>query len=162
MLEKLDRGLPLPEDEQKMIDAMPGIAARLLGEVPMLEDVVEIVSGLRPAGGAGQPALVAVDKPMVTVAVGVLRAAIEFEGFTSRGVTAENAIVAMGGQGDHDVAALAALRRIRGSRRSRRRRAPSASASWRSACASPRTSSPSTAWCSSAAGSRSPRCSWSG
>ncbi|WP_084780086.1 response regulator [Planobispora rosea] len=112
VLEKLDRGLPLPDDEQRMIDAMPGIAARLLGEVPMLEDVVEIVRGLRSAGG--QHTLVAVDKPMVTMAVGVLRAAIEFESFISRGVTAENAIVAMGGQGDHEVAALAALRRIRG------------------------------------------------
>ncbi|GIH95538.1 response regulator [Planobispora siamensis] len=113
VLEKLDRGMPLPEDEQKMIDAMPGTAIRLLGGVPMLENVIEIIRGLRPAGGVHWHAPDEAD-PVVASAVAVLRAATDFEAFTSRGVTAEHAIAAMEDQSDHDGPALAALRRIRG------------------------------------------------
>ncbi|GAA3446595.1 response regulator [Planomonospora venezuelensis] len=114
VLQKLDRGLPLPDDEQKMIDAMPGITARLLGDVPMLEDVVEIVRGLQPADGGEPHAPVRPSGPMVPVAIDVLRAAIEFEAFASRDVAAENAVAVLEERGGYDAEVLAALRRARG------------------------------------------------
>ena len=55
-LQKLERGLPLNADEQATVDAMPRIALRLLGDIPMMEDVLAIVRGLsRRAGPAGGP-----------------------------------------------------------------------------------------------------------
>ncbi|MBG0817963.1 response regulator [Planomonospora sp. ID82291] len=118
VLEKLDRGQPLPDDEQKMITAMPDIAARLLEDVPMLETVVEIVRGIRPVRGpgrgVGRGAGERQSDPIVEAAVGVLRAAIEFEGFAGRGVGADKAVAALERQGGHDDAVLAALRRVRG------------------------------------------------
>ncbi|GGL00774.1 hypothetical protein Ppa06_69290 [Planomonospora parontospora subsp. parontospora] len=118
VLEKLDRGRPLSDDEQKMIAAMPGIAARLLQDVPMLETVVEIVRGLRPVRvtgwGDGWAAEERPSSPIVEAAVGVLHAAIEFEGFAGRGVAADRAVAALERQGGHDDAVLTALRRVRG------------------------------------------------
>ena len=48
VLRKLDKGQPCTEDEQAMIDAMPGVAVKLLKDIPNLKDVVEIVRGLSP------------------------------------------------------------------------------------------------------------------
>ncbi|MBG0830269.1 response regulator [Planomonospora sp. ID67723] len=114
VLQKLNGGLPLSGEEQKLVDTMPGVAARLLGDVPMLEGVIEIVRGLQPADGDGLRAPARPAGPMVPAAVGVLRAAIGFEGFSSRGVTAERAIAVLEGQGGYDADVLTALRRIRG------------------------------------------------
>jgi response regulator RpfG family c-di-GMP phosphodiesterase len=49
VLQKLDKGLPCNEDEQVMVDAMPGVAVQLLRTIPMLGDVVEIVQALAVA-----------------------------------------------------------------------------------------------------------------
>ena len=38
VLQKLDKGLPCTEDEQFMVDAMPGAAVQLLKNIPMLTD----------------------------------------------------------------------------------------------------------------------------
>ncbi|HYN92485.1 MAG TPA: response regulator [Pilimelia sp.] len=114
VLQKLDRGLPLPDEEQRMIDAMPDVAVRLLGDVPMLEDVVAIVRGIQPAPDDLPRETARPAPPVVSVAVAVLRAAIEFETFESRGVATDSAIAVLERQGDHQSDVLGALRRVRG------------------------------------------------
>ncbi|GAB7051659.1 response regulator [Catenuloplanes indicus] len=108
VLEKMDAGLPLGEREQRMVDAMPDVAVRLLGDVPNLDDVLAIVRGLR----APDPAA----PPLVSLGAGVIRAALDFENHTARGVSGEAALRAIEQRADdrHHPGALAALRRIKG------------------------------------------------
>ncbi|GAA0799612.1 response regulator [Spirilliplanes yamanashiensis] len=107
LLQKLDRGLPLTGDEQRMIDGMPGVAVRLLGDVPMLEDVLAIVRGL----GSGRAPHGAA--PRVAVGVDVLRAAVDVETMEGRGVGTASAIAVLERDGRHDVRVLDALRNVR-------------------------------------------------
>jgi CheY-like chemotaxis protein len=105
VLHKLDRGLPLADDEQRMIDGLPNVAARLLGDVPMLDDVLAIVGGLAP----GAPRA----SGLVGTGVAVLRAAVEVETLESRGVGTPSAIAVLERDGRHDPDVLGALRRVR-------------------------------------------------
>ncbi|MEV6305946.1 response regulator [Actinoplanes sp. NPDC051861] len=110
-LSKLDRGLPLNSDEQASVDAMPRIALRLLGDIPMLQDVVQIVQGLTgaPAPAEGRSAL-------VEDAIAVVRTAIVFETLESRGLNNVNAITALEERDDAAPHVIAALRRLKGVR----------------------------------------------
>ncbi len=107
VLQKLDRGLPLTADEQRMIDALPSVAVRLLGDVPMLDDVLAIVRGV---GADGPPRAAA---PLVTVGVDVLRAAVDVETLESRGVGTPSAIAVLERDGRYDARVLEALRHVR-------------------------------------------------
>jgi hypothetical protein len=108
--QKLDRGMPLTEDEQEMIDALPRVAARLLGDVPMLGDVLAIVRGLEPDfRGRLTPATA----PMVATGISVLRAAIDVETMESRGLGTPGAIAVLEREGGHDAHVLEALRQVR-------------------------------------------------
>ena len=108
VLEKLDAGLPLGEREQRMVDAMPDVAVRLLADVPHLDDVIAVIRGLRTTDPGAAP--------LVPLAVGVIRVARDFENHTARGVSDEAALRALEQRtpGPHHPGALAALRRIRG------------------------------------------------
>jgi CheY-like chemotaxis protein len=111
VLRKLDRGLPCTADEQRMIDAMPRVAAQLIKDIPMLSDVIEIVEGLDDSTPKNTDKAVS---PLVEAAVGVLRTAIEFETLESRGVEVENAITVLECR-DHAVPrVLGALRDVKG------------------------------------------------
>lgn len=107
VLQKLDRGLPLLADEQRMIDGLPKVAVQLLGNVPMLDDVVEIVRGLAPVT-TGRPVA-----PLVAMGISVLRTAMEVENLESRGVGTAGAIAVLERDGGHDATVLDALRRVR-------------------------------------------------
>jgi CheY-like chemotaxis protein len=113
VLQKLDRGLPLSGDERRMIDALPRVAVQLLGDIPMLGDVVEIVRGLeapptRPLANAPRAT-----SPMVILGISVLRTAIEVENLESRGVGTAGVIAVLERDDRHDEAVLSALRHVR-------------------------------------------------
>jgi CheY-like chemotaxis protein len=108
VLQKLERGLPLDGDEQAMVEAMPDVAVRLLADVPMLHDVVEIVRGLATPA-RGRPS-----SPLIGTAVDVVRAAIEFETLDSRGLPVESAIAVLECRETSRPRILAALRAVKG------------------------------------------------
>jgi CheY-like chemotaxis protein len=110
VIERLNRGLPLPDDEQKMTHALPEVAVRLLNGIPKLEEVVEIMDTLR-ATDARRPD---VPVPAPTPAVSVLRAAIEYQALVGRGVTVEGALAILERSPDQEPTVLAALSRILG------------------------------------------------
>ena len=114
VIERLNRGLPLPDDEQKMTHALPEVAVRLLHGIPKLDEVVEIMDALRvtdmrrPDLPERRPAAAP------TPAVSVLRAAIEYQALVGRGVTVEGALAILERSPDQDARVLEALSRILG------------------------------------------------
>ncbi|WP_436520457.1 response regulator [Actinoplanes sp. HUAS TT8] len=109
--QKLERGMPLGEDEQAAVDNMPRVATRLLGDIPMMEEVLAIVSGL-----TGRPGPVEGRSALAEDAIAVLRTAIAYEAMESRGINAVNAITAIEEREDHYPHVIAALRRLKGVR----------------------------------------------
>jgi CheY-like chemotaxis protein len=109
VLQKVDKGLPCNEDEQLMVDAMPGVAVQLLRTIPMLGDVVEIVRALAVANRDEKPA-----SPVVNEAVNVVRTAMDFDTLISRGLEPESAITVLECREDSSLHVLAALRKIKG------------------------------------------------
>ena len=112
VLQKLDKGLPCTEEEQQMVDAMPGVAVQLLKGIPMLEDVIEIVRGISALinGGTPQPP----SSPLITAAIDVVRTAMDYETLESRGLEVESAIVVLECRDHSALEVLAALRRLKG------------------------------------------------
>jgi CheY-like chemotaxis protein len=113
VIERLNRGLPLPENEQKMTHALPEVAVRLLNGIPKLDEVVEIMDALR-VSDVRLPDLPASPPTPPTPAVSVLRAAIEYQALVGRGVTVEGAIAILERSPDQAPAVLEALSRILG------------------------------------------------
>ena len=111
VLKKLDKGQPCTEDEQAMIDAMPGVAVKLLRGIPNLEDVVEIVRGLSPEG---HPSSAKPVSPLIETAIEVVRTAIDYETLESRGLEVESAIAVLESRDHSALHVLAALREIKG------------------------------------------------
>jgi response regulator RpfG family c-di-GMP phosphodiesterase len=111
VLQKLDKGLPCNEDEQIMVDAMPGVAVQLLRTIPMLGEVVEIVRALAVSNRdrSKKPA-----SPVVNEALNVLRTAMDFDTLISRGLEVENAITVLECRENSSLHVLAALRKSKG------------------------------------------------
>ncbi|WP_246614158.1 response regulator [Paractinoplanes bogorensis] len=107
VLAKLDKGLPCTDEEQAMVNAMPGVGVQLLKGIPMLDDVIEIVRGL----GLNPPPH---PSPLVEAAVDVIRTAIDFETLESRGLEVESAITVLECRDHSALLVLAALRRVKG------------------------------------------------
>ncbi|WP_433307133.1 response regulator [Actinoplanes sp. CA-030573] len=107
VLAKLDKGLPCTDEEQAMVDHMPGVAVRLLQGIPNLEDVLEIVRGLAP--DAPRPS-----SPVIAAAVDVVRTAIDYETLESRGLEIENAITVLECRDHAAMPVLARLREVKG------------------------------------------------
>ncbi|NMO56583.1 response regulator [Actinoplanes sp. TBRC 11911] len=105
VFQKLDKGQPVTEDEQQMIDAMPGVAVQLLSNIPMLEDVVEIVRGLGSEASRRTD-----EKPLIETAIDVLRTAMDFETLESRGLEMESAIAVLECRDNAAMHVLAAMR----------------------------------------------------
>lgn len=110
VLQKLDRGLPLTDEERVMVEAMPDVAAQLLGDVPMLQEIVEIIRGLSTRRQpTGRP-----PSPIVSIAIAVLRVAMDFETLESRGIAVENALAILECQHERALEILVALRKVKG------------------------------------------------
>ncbi|WP_250037990.1 response regulator [Paractinoplanes maris] len=107
VLAKLDKGMPCTEDEQAMVDALPGVAVQLLKNIPMLSDVIEIVRGLSLNAPPHPSAL-------VETAVDVVRTAMDFETLESRGLEQESAITVLECRDHSALRVLAALRKVKG------------------------------------------------
>ncbi|MFF5077059.1 response regulator [Actinoplanes sp. NPDC000266] len=107
VLAKLDKGMPCTSEEQVMIDHMPEVAVQLLKNIPMLEDVIQIVLGLgtRPPRNPS---------PLVEAAVAVVRTAIDYETLESRGLEVDSAIAVLECREDSAMPVLAALRQLKG------------------------------------------------
>jgi CheY-like chemotaxis protein len=114
VLQKLDKGLPVTEDEQVMVDAMPGVAVQLLKGIPMLDDVLDIVRGLGALRHGEKPARQ--KSPLIGTAVDVVRTAIDYETLESRGMEVESAIVVLECRDNTALDVLAVLRAIKGIR----------------------------------------------
>jgi response regulator RpfG family c-di-GMP phosphodiesterase len=111
VLAKRDAGVVLPDDEQRMIDAIPRVAVRLLADIPRLDVVVDIVRGLYEDGvHARESAATA----RVRVAVMVLRAAIAYEGFRGRGMATDRMLSVLTADAKIDPEILAALGQVHG------------------------------------------------
>ncbi|KHD75582.1 transcriptional regulator [Actinoplanes utahensis] len=108
VLSRLERGLPLSAEDQAAVDDMPKIGLRLLGDIPELRDVREILDGL--SGGPGDRSALVQD------AIAVIRTAIGFETLAGRGVSAAEAIRACEERDDQAPHVLGALRRLKGVR----------------------------------------------
>jgi hypothetical protein len=74
-----------------MVEALPEVAARLLGGVPMLDDVLAIIRGLEPGTRPKLPAARATSRT-VSLGISVLRSAIDLETYESRGLGTAGAI----------------------------------------------------------------------
>ncbi|GIF20477.1 response regulator RpfG family c-di-GMP phosphodiesterase [Actinoplanes tereljensis] len=111
VLAKLDKGLPCTEEEQHMIDAMPGVAVELLKGIPMMEDVLEIVRGLAP-GRVKDPSKP--QSPLIEAAIDVIRTAMDFETLESRGMELESAITVLECRDHSALNVLSALREVNG------------------------------------------------
>ncbi|MEV4347569.1 response regulator [Actinoplanes sp. NPDC049596] len=107
VLTKLDKGMPCTSDEQAMVDHMPEVAVQLLKNIPMLEDVIEIVLGLSKKPPANP-------SPLVEAAVAVLRTAIDYETLESRGLEVDSAIAVLECREDSAMSVLSALRKKKG------------------------------------------------
>jgi CheY-like chemotaxis protein len=112
VLAKLDKGLPCTEEEQLMLDAMPGVAVQLLKNIPMLGDVVEIVRGLTAFTNHNRPENPS--SPLIEAAIDVIRTAIDFETLESRGLERESGIAVLECRTDAPMAVLTALRKLKG------------------------------------------------
>jgi len=98
-VEKMSAGQPLSESERLMVEKAPGIAEQLVGNIPRLEVVREILSlSSRPyvRGAAGtMPGM-----PLVELAASVLRAAIEFDALEAQGFSSSLATDTLRGHDD--------------------------------------------------------------
>jgi response regulator RpfG family c-di-GMP phosphodiesterase len=86
---KLYDGSVLSNAEQSMVDGLPDITTRLLGHIPRLEPVRDILASALPAGSA-----LAASAPDTDVLLGrsVLRVAVAFDRLTTGGVVPEAAL----------------------------------------------------------------------
>jgi CheY-like chemotaxis protein len=108
VLQKLDKGLTVTEDEQQMVDAMPGVAVQLLSTIPMLEDVVEIVRGLNEVTHGRTPSNPS--SPLIEAAIDVVRTAMDFETLETRGLETDSAIAVLECRDNAAMHVLAAMR----------------------------------------------------
>ncbi|WP_189078248.1 response regulator [Mangrovihabitans endophyticus] len=107
VVDKLDHGVPLADDEQRMVDAVPGAAVRLLRDVPLLDEVVQIIRALEPGfrASAGTD-----DPPVVRRGAAVLRLALRYETLHARAYEPDSIIASLRSEGHHPEIVAAACR----------------------------------------------------
>ena len=112
VLDKIDAGLPLNEDERMMAERVSATSAQLVAQVPRLEGVAAAIElqHARYDGTSSTPgAPVGDDLPL---AARILKVAMDFDAAMSRRPAAQNAIAALRGDaGAHDPSVLDALTR---------------------------------------------------
>ncbi len=112
VLDKLDRGLPLSEDEKAMADRVPAASQELVGAIPRLESVARAIGLYRSrydGQGADRGAPVGDGLP---VEARILRAAVDFDLAMTRRPEPQDAIARLAADaGAYDPTVLEALRR---------------------------------------------------
>jgi CheY-like chemotaxis protein len=113
--EKLYFGRPLSQEEQHQVQGLPQVTEQLLGSIPRLEEVREILAGFtRPFLGAQVTACDPRAQP-VQFASQLLRIAHDFDVLESQGQTSERALAALGHrQPGYPTEVMAALTALRG------------------------------------------------
>lgn len=110
VLEKLDTGRPLNEEEAEMADRVPEVSRKLVSAIPRLEGVADAIGWhrLRYDGqGSGLGAPRGADLPL---AARVLRVAVDFELGTTQRPSVQHTLTAMSGDlGAYDPRVLEAL-----------------------------------------------------
>jgi response regulator RpfG family c-di-GMP phosphodiesterase len=110
VLTKLDRGRPLDEDEQAMVDRVPGLSRDLVAGIPRLEDTAAAIgwqqarfdgAGARPGVPAGSE---------LPLSARILKVAVDFEGWMSVQSSVQRALEGMRADGGaYDPEVLGAL-----------------------------------------------------
>jgi response regulator RpfG family c-di-GMP phosphodiesterase len=96
LLSKVEAAEPLTEEERRLYDSHPEVAAKLLAAIPRLEEVAAIVAS--QAGSlhlAGKPEDIS-QWDLRSTGEALLRTSCEFDRFTARGATREAAVEALG------------------------------------------------------------------
>jgi response regulator RpfG family c-di-GMP phosphodiesterase len=113
-VEKLERGTALDTNEKQMLLRVPGVVEQLLGHIPRLEPVRELLAGLlrnqapRPAS-AGD-----VRQQQSRRAASILRAAVDYDVLETRGMRADAALAELRTHSDrYDGVVLEALVKLR-------------------------------------------------
>jgi response regulator RpfG family c-di-GMP phosphodiesterase len=113
--ERVYFGRPLSAEEQKQVDKLPALTEQLLGNIPRIESVREILASYsKPPEGAGR-APEALTSDVVFAGAQLLRAAVDFDALESQGMQAARALETMRNRaGTYDPRVLEALIAIRG------------------------------------------------
>lgn len=112
-VEKVYRGLALSEEEQRMVARVPDITEQLLGGIPRLEVVREILAAY-PKPYRRVPPGADATRQLVSRAAQILRVAVDFDVLESQGGSGSHAIDTMRGRIEHhDPAVIQALVRVR-------------------------------------------------
>lgn len=114
--ERVYFGQPLSPEEQAQVAELPAVTERLLGSIPRLEAVREILISYPKAYRPSTLAVADAKQEIVRTGAHVLRVAVDYDALESRGVAPAEAIDAMMGapEGRYDPKLLEALRTQRG------------------------------------------------
>lgn len=113
--EKVYFGQPLSPEEQKLVDALPGLTERLLGNIPRLEAVREILAGYSKPRKPG--AVAPEDPQQKTVYLGaqMLKLAVDYDALETEDQQASEVLGVLRARGDrYEPSVLAALVAVRG------------------------------------------------
>ncbi len=110
VLQKLDAGRPLSEDEAEMADRVPEVSRKLVAAIPRLEHVAEAI-GYQRARYDGKASAPGVPRGSeLPLAARILRVAVDFDSGTSQRPAVQDTISAMTGDaGAYDPRVLEAL-----------------------------------------------------
>jgi response regulator RpfG family c-di-GMP phosphodiesterase len=110
VLQKLDTGRPLNEDEQEMADRVSEISRKLVSGIPRLEDVAEAIGWQRVRFDGRNSPLGAPSGADLPLGARFLRIAVDFDLGTSQRPAVHDTLAAMGAdRGAYDLAILDAL-----------------------------------------------------
>jgi response regulator RpfG family c-di-GMP phosphodiesterase len=94
-VEKIYYGLPLDEEEQRMAARAPAVVEQLLGGIPRLELIREILAGYFDPRHAGSLPLLGHDGELAAAGAELLRAAVDFDVLEAQGKTPAQAVEQM-------------------------------------------------------------------
>lgn len=119
VLEKLDSGRPLNEEEAEMADQVPEVSRKLVSGIPRLEGVAEAIGWQRARYDGRMSPLDAPRGADLPLAARFLRAAVDFELGTSQRPSVQDTLTAMRGDaGAYDPRVLDALVGLHGAEES--------------------------------------------
>ena len=99
-VEKLYYGAPLTQSEQSMVERAPNVTEQLLGHIPRLEVVRQILSGYRDGFRKSDAELVG-ERRTVRRGAQLLRAALEIDALEGQGLSGSHAQAALKAQAEH-------------------------------------------------------------
>lgn len=112
--EKLYFGQPLNAEEQQLADKLPALTEQLLGSIPRLEAVREMLAGYPRPFPSGAPRPEDLNRDVIYTGTQLLKLAVEFEALESHPTWARYALDKVNGRREHyDRRILAALVELR-------------------------------------------------